>query len=99
MSNFKLTDEAKQILIKALAFCDDEIVEQNRDALIQKIKDDEINDTYDLTTYYVYVKASLDIYCEMLKRSVDDSRIADENTGNDIKEFRSCIKILVLTNL
>ena len=74
MSNFKLTDRAKQILIMALTFANDEGVMQNKDILIQQINNGKINSTYDLTTYYVYIKIALDKHCERLKSWIHDTK-------------------------
>lgn len=96
MSNFKLTDEAKQVLIKALAFCDDESVKQNRDTLIQRIRDGEINDTDELTSYYCYIKIAIDSHKEYLKRAISDGKILSEDVDSERKELQFCNEVLTL---
>lgn len=90
MSNFKLTDEAKSVLIKAISFADEDVYHHPKDRLIELIQSNNELTKSNLPLYYFYLDRLLNDYKSFLCRQISDC-IDDEER----KPIRSELHIIM----
>lgn len=73
MSNFKLTDEAKSILIKAVSFADEDVYHHPKDRIIEAVQSGS-----NTLPYSIYIFNILSDYRSFLKRGLEECFDEDE---------------------
>lgn len=81
--NFKLTDEAKSVLINAIAFADEDVYHHPKDRLIELVQSNNELTEINLPSYYFYLNRLLTDYKDFLCRQINDC--VDEEDKNSIR--------------